>query len=262
MLCCASWSLGADIFVSPDGDDAHAGTEEFPMRSVEAAVRKAGQGHYGKGCQIILADGIYHLAEPLLLRPVHSGLTIRAKNPHKAVLSGAQPFVADWKPFRDGIMRTSVPSGLEMDVLLVNGKPMHMARYPNVTPGERIFQGTAPDADDPDRVARWKNPAGAYLHALHNRMWGDMHFRITGKNGNTLVKQGGWQNNRPSPPHEKYKFVENVLGPTYLTNHPTDHLQYSNNIVAKTDPTAPRTIVIIVDKIRVKTGLLFTKSKI
>lgn len=53
-----------------------------------------------------------------------------------------------------------------------------------------------------------------------------------------------------------------VLGPTYLTNHPTDHLQYSNNIVAKTDPTAPRTIVIIVDKIRVKTGLLFTKSKI
>ena len=211
MLCCASWSLGADIFVSPDGDDAHAGTEEFPMRSVEAAVRKAGQGHYGKGCQIILADGIYHLEEPLLLRPVHSGLTIRAKNPHKAVLSGAQPFVADWKPFRDGIMRTSVPSGLEMDVLLVNGKPMHMARYPNVTPGERIFQGTAPDADDPERVARWKNPAGAYLHALHHRMWGDMHFRITGKNGNTLVKQGGWQNNRPSPPHEKYKFVENVF---------------------------------------------------
>ena len=58
MLCCASWSLGADIFVSPDGDDAHAGTEEFPMRSVEAAVRKAGQGHYGKGCQIILADEV------------------------------------------------------------------------------------------------------------------------------------------------------------------------------------------------------------
>ena len=52
------------------------------------------------------------------------------------------------------------------------------------------------------------------------------------------------------------------LGPTYLTNHPTDHLQYSNNIVAKTDPTEQRTIVIIVDKIRVKTGLLFTKSKI
>ncbi len=22
---------------------------------------------------------------------------------------------------------------------------------------------------------------------------------------------GGWQNNRPSPPHEKYKFVENVF---------------------------------------------------
>lgn len=60
----------------------------------------------------------------------------------------------------------------------------------------------------------------------------------------------------------KDKKENKELGPTYLTNHPTDHLQYSNNIVAKTDPTAPRTIVIIVDKIRVKTGLLFTKSKI
>lgn len=60
----------------------------------------------------------------------------------------------------------------------------------------------------------------------------------------------------------KEAIEKNFSGPTYLTNHPTDHLQYSNNIVAKTDPTAPRTIVIIVDKIRVKTGLLFTKSKI
>ena len=29
---------------------------------------------------------------------------------------------------------------------------MHMARYPNATPEERIFQGTAPDADAPERV--------------------------------------------------------------------------------------------------------------
>ena len=211
MLCCASCVVGADIFVSPDGDDAHTGTEEFPMRSVEAAVRKAGKENQGKSRRIILADGVYHLAEPLVLRPAHSGLTIRARNPNKAVLSGARPFSADWKPFRNGIMKASVPAGLEMDVLLVNGKPMHMARYPNADPGERIFQGTAADADGPERVALWKNPAGGYLHALHNRMWGDMHFRITGKNGNTLAKEGGWQNNRPSPPHEKYKFVENIF---------------------------------------------------
>ena len=34
---------------------------------------------------------------------------------------------------------------------------------------------------------------------------------ITGKNGNTLVKQGGWQTTRTAPPHETYKFVENVF---------------------------------------------------
>lgn len=210
MLWCASCVWGADIFVSPAGNDAHAGTEELPMRSVEAAVRKAGEGARGK-CQVILADGVYYLREPLALRPEHSGLTIRAQNPGRAVLSGAVPFSADWQPFRDGIMKASVPAGLEMDVLMVNGKPMHMARYPNHDPEARIFNGTSADADSPRRVARWKNPEGGFLHALHARMWGDMHFRITGKKGDSLVTEGGWQNNRPSPPHDRYKFVENIF---------------------------------------------------
>lgn len=211
MLWCSSCVWGADIFVSPAGNDACSGTEEFPMRSVEAAVRKAGEERAGRSRQIILADGIYYLKEPLVLRPVHSGLTIRAKNPNKAVLSGSVPFSADWKPFRDGIMKTSVPAGLEMDVLLVNGKPMRMARYPNYDPGARIFNGTFAEADSPQRVALWKNPAGGFLHALHDRMWGDMHFRITGKQGGRLTLEGGWQNNRPSPPHDRYKFVENIF---------------------------------------------------
>lgn len=210
MLWCASCVWGADIFVSPAGNDAHAGTEELPMRSVEAAVRKAGEGARGK-CQVILADGVYYLREPLALRPEHSGLTIRAQNPGRAVLSGAVPFSADWQPFRDGIMKASVPAGLEMDVLMINGKPMHMARYPNHDPEARIFNGTSADADSPRRVARWKNPEGGFLHALHARMWGDMHFRITGKKGDSLVTEGGWQNNRPSPPHDRYKFVENIF---------------------------------------------------
>ncbi len=210
MLWCASCAWGADIFVSPAGNDAHAGTEELPMRSVEAAVRKAGEGARGK-CQVILADGVYYLREPLALRPEHSGLAIRAQNPGRAVLSGAVPFSADWQPFRDGIMKASVPAGLEMDVLMVNGKPMHMARYPNHDPEARIFNGTSADADSPRRVARWKNPEGGFLHALHARMWGDMHFRITGKKGDSLVTEGGWQNNRSSPPHDRYKFVENIF---------------------------------------------------
>lgn len=211
LLWGASCAWGVDIFVSPAGNDAHAGTEEFPVHSVEAALRKAGKEAPGKNSRIILGDGIYHLREPLVLRPEHSGLTICARHPNKAVLSGAVPFSTDWKPFRDGVMKTPVPAGLEMDVLLVNGKPMRMARYPNYDPEARIFNGTSADADSPRRAALWKNPSGGFLHALHARMWGDMHFRITGKKGNNLVKEGGWQNNRPSPPHERYKFVENIF---------------------------------------------------
>jgi hypothetical protein len=87
-----------------------------------------------------------------------------------------------------------------------------MARYPNYDPKVRIYNGYAADATSPARAARWADPRGGYLHAMHRAMWGGFHYRITGKNEkNEVTLEGGWQNNRPAPMHPQYRFVENIF---------------------------------------------------
>ena len=98
-----------------------------------------------------------------------------------------------------------------MDQLFVNGQRQHMARYPNYDPNARQFNGSAADAIATERVARWSDPAGGYIHAMHEALWGDMHWRILGKQADgALDYEGGWQNNRPSPMHPEFRFVENI----------------------------------------------------
>ncbi len=71
---------------------------------------------------------------------------------------------------------------------------------------------TAADAISLQRVAKWQDPAGGFIHALHGAGWGGMHYRITGKGpDNKLTYEGGWQNNRPMDMHSERRFVENIF---------------------------------------------------
>ena len=117
-----------------------------------------------------------------------------------------------WQPYKNGIMQTKVPAGFATDQLFVNGQRQPMARYPNFDPKERIFNGYAADAFSPERAARWKDPAGGFMHAMHAAEWGGMHYLITGKGpDNKLTYEGGWQNNRPMGMHSQHRFVENIF---------------------------------------------------
>jgi hypothetical protein len=109
-------------------------------------------------------------------------------------------------------MKTSVPAGTSTDQLFVNGQRQMLARYPNYDPNAKYLGGWAPDAISPERAKRWADPRGAYIHAIHQHLWGDMHYVITGKSADgNVVYEGGWQNNRPKPMHTQYRFVENVF---------------------------------------------------
>jgi hypothetical protein len=102
--------------------------------------------------------------------------------------------------------------GRKTDQLFVNGRRQVLARYPNYDPESKYLNGFSPDAFSPERVRSWSNPTGGYIHALHQYLWGDMHFRITGKDSaGNLTYEGGWQNNRPRPMHDQYRFVENIF---------------------------------------------------
>jgi hypothetical protein len=109
-------------------------------------------------------------------------------------------------------MRAKTPPALASDQLFVNGQRQPMARYPNYDPAAEYFDGWAADAISRERAARWADPAGGFLHAMHEAMWGDFHYVITGKDAKgDVARIGGWQNNRRMGMHPQYRFVENIF---------------------------------------------------
>ncbi len=202
----------AEIHVSPLGDDANPGTEAKPLASVSAAQTMARAAVSQGALSILLHKGVYYLPETLRFGPADSGCTYTAVPGESVVMSGGLRLALKWEPFRDGIMQAKTPAGTTIDQLFVNGQAQHMARYPNYDPSVNNYGGVAADAISAERAARWANPVGGFIHALHIGGWGGFHFRITGKDDKGVpTYEGGWQNNRPSPMNDKNRFVENIF---------------------------------------------------
>lgn len=216
-LAAGPQARGAQWYVSPIGSDQAAGTYARPFASL-ARAQAAARKFTGKApVTISLRAGVYYLPHTLVLTSADSGtkaapVTYRAYKNEKVVVSGGQRLTLHWRPYRDGIMQATVPDDVTTDQLFVNGERQVLARYPNYDPKIPIFGGYAADAISPERVARWADPAGGYIHAMHPNLWGDFWYRITGKNAaNALTYEGGWQNNRPAPMHPLYRYVENIF---------------------------------------------------
>jgi len=204
-----------NIYVSLKGNDVNKGTQTKPFASIGKALVEAGKT---KGKVVVnLLGGIYYLNQPIVFtsddsRKENESLTITNFKNQKVVISGSVPLKLKWKAYKNGIWQAQVTRNLIFDQLFVNGELQRMARYPNYNPGAKYYGGTAADAISKERSARWKSPEGGYVHALHGSLWGDFHYVITGKNDKgEPTLEGGWQNNRRMPMHDKYRFVENVL---------------------------------------------------
>ena len=208
------------FYVSPDGNDAFAGTTmEQPVASL-AKARDLVRPHAGKNTvSVNVADGVYYLPETLSFSSVDSGtaehpITYRADNEGGAVLSGGSKLDLKWITYKDGICQAKTPEGLEIDQLFIDGKAQRMARYPNYDPKKKTaaYQGYSADAFSKERAANWADPAGGYIHAMHVQRWGGYHYRITGKDAKGEVTyEGGWQNNRQMGMHKDFRMVENIF---------------------------------------------------
>ena len=219
--------IAKDIYVKPGGEGRETGSKRYPYHSIEAARQRARDFAGKEVVNIYLNDGVYYLDTTLVFSPEDGGtearpVYYRAINEGQAIISGGERLEVRWEPFQDGIFRCSVPEGLEIDQLFVNNRREEMARFPNSRIGKNVFDcwtlshsAEADPENDPlskERIARWKNPEGAYLHAMHRALWGGMHFRVLGKNPDgTLELEGGWQNNRPDRIHATYRFIENLF---------------------------------------------------
>ncbi|MBI5383543.1 MAG: PDZ domain-containing protein [Verrucomicrobia bacterium] len=207
-----------EFHVSPDGNDANPGTRARPFASLHHARQVvARRADRSQPVTVFLAGGTYYLVDTLVFQAADSGtkdapITYAALPGQTPVVSGGQKLRLTWSPHKDGIMQAAVPPGTTADQLFVNGQRQHMARYPNYDPKAAQFNGSAADAFGAARAARWADPVGGFMHAMHSALWGDMHYLITGKDpdGN-LTYVGGWQNNRRSQPHRQFRFVENIF---------------------------------------------------
>ena len=216
-----------DIYVSPGGNGRADGTFEYPFHSIDEA-RQAALAHTGnESVNIWLNDGIYYLEKPVRFTWEDGGtqrypVYYRAVNEGKAIISGGKRLSVQWSTYREGIYVCDVPVEVVVDQLFINNRREEMARFPNSKPGMNVFDcwmlshhAEADPDNDPlanERIARWRDPEGAYLHAMHRSLWGGMHYRVKGKKRNgTLDTEGGWQNNRPDRMHVKYRFIEHVF---------------------------------------------------
>jgi hypothetical protein len=215
LLCSVCLNAQTLFFVSPAGNDAGSGSLEKPFRTLDRALVAA--RNVSGDITVYLRTGDYRLAAPLVFTPDDSNddkhLTIRAFRDEKVVVKGGVALEnLQWQPYKNGIVKTRLVGAPVMDLLIVNGELRHQARYPNYSPDAIRFNGTSADATSPARVKRWKNPAGAYLHAMHAHDWGDFHYRITGRDKDgKLAMEGGWQNNRQYGIHRENRMVENVF---------------------------------------------------
>ena len=208
-------SAQTSIFVSPVGKDTNPGTKEKPYATIGKAQIEARQI---KGAvNIILRSGTYYLSQPVVItsldsRPDNSPVIFKSFPGESVIVSGAVPLKLKWSEFKNGIWQAKVEKDVIFDQLFVNGKLQRMARYPNYNPKARFLGGTAADALSAERVKKYKNPEGAYVHALHAAEWGDFHYIVKGRDDKgELILEGGWQNNRRMGMHKIHRFIENVF---------------------------------------------------
>ncbi|ULL18866.1 PDZ domain-containing protein [Paenibacillus sp. H1-7] len=211
-------SEGVTIYVSNGGDDNGDGSERNPFAALaraQQAARLASAG--GAAVNVRIQPGVYYLEEPLRFTAEDSGsaeapVVYEAVHGGEVVLNGGIRLDLQWEAHEGSLRKARVPRGLPIDQLFVNGEKWDMARYPNANPDVRIFNGYAADCVSPERAGRWNDPGGGYLHVMHKHLWGDHHYRITGKDEQgSLLYEGGWQNNRQKGMHDKYRFVEHIF---------------------------------------------------
>lgn len=199
------------IFVSPIGREASIGTQNEPFREIESALAKAKKSE-NKSITIYLREGTYYLSKTLEIKSTDfkdKKLIIAAYPNESVTISGGKLLLLEWKKYKKNIWVSDL-NDKKFDQLLIDGGKRTLARYPNYC-ADAIFNGTAEDALSISKIKSWTNPSGGYIHAMHSGQWGDMHYEITHKKNNQLIYKGGFQNNRPSDIHKKYRFVENIF---------------------------------------------------
>ena len=217
ILLAAAMSAAGDFYVSPGGDDRNPGSTARPFRTLERARQAVRAAAKSAPVHVYLRRGKYRLAEPLVFGPEDSGddgapVIWSALPGEQLTIVGSRKLDLKWSAYRDGILKASVPAGLDFGQLFVDGKRQIRARFPNYDPADPLRSGKGYQlvTDGSNRrydtwfgfdpkiftEKRWANPTTGIVHAFQSRNWGNMQYRIKGvdwEKHRVLLGEGGWQ---------------------------------------------------------------------
>jgi hypothetical protein len=211
-------ATGAQIYVSPTGDDGNDGSIDHPLKTVTAARDLADKRKANSTpVTVNLRAGTYYLTAPVEFGPSNSGsanapITYAAYGSEKVVISGGIKVTPTWSTSSGSIQVATIDKNLKVDQLFLNGKRQVLARYPNYD-GTKILDGHAADCISSTRVGKWADPTEGpgYIRAEHDSQWGGNDFIITAKSGTTVTYKWVGDNNRGQGMHTNYRMVENIF---------------------------------------------------
>lgn len=215
----AATVCGAELYVSPTGNDAADGSMGTPLATLTAARDRADSlKKNNTPVTVHLRAGTYYLGATLSFGASNSGtasapILYTGYGTEKAIISGGLKVTSAWTTYQGQIMVTTIATGLKVDQLFLNGKRQILARYPNFDSTQVILDGYAADAISATKVGQWAHPeeGPGYLRAIHVSSWGGESYIMTGKNGTTLNYTWVGDNNRGNQPHATYRMVENLF---------------------------------------------------
>ncbi|MCX7006894.1 MAG: right-handed parallel beta-helix repeat-containing protein [Kiritimatiellaeota bacterium] len=136
---CAPLCGGAELFVSPTGDDAAVGTQAAPFRTMQRAQAAARALIKDMRSDVVvnLAPGDYRLDRTLVFTNADSGrngfrvIYRSAAGPGQARLLGSK-VLTGWQPCSNGIWKVDLPPKTIFHTLYENGQRVHKARFPDL----------------------------------------------------------------------------------------------------------------------------------
>ncbi|MCH5597834.1 hypothetical protein [Niabella ginsengisoli] len=120
--------VNGQVYVAVSGNDYNTGTKEQPKASLNAALRQVREmrrlndAAINHPIHIIIKDGIYHLSEPLVIRPEDAGTAksptyIEAEENAKVILSGGVKIIG-WNKLEKSTVE--IPTNIKNNIWVAN----------------------------------------------------------------------------------------------------------------------------------------------
>lgn len=196
-VCCLLLTIcplvALDLYVSPHGSDTGSGKSDAPFANPSTALAAARKRTAGEPCIIWLRGGTYELAEPVVLTPEESGITIAAYRNEKPILSGGSR-ISGWN-VSGKLWKVQVTNWFFRS-LFVNGHRAIVARTPNVgsffhMQGERLSDKPIEFKFAPGNIKpRWAEEPDAMMVGFEKWIDFRRHIRVVRTNDHVVRLSG------------------------------------------------------------------------